>query len=83
MTYDLRRLRLHGLIARIDGTHRYTLTTSGLRVAVFYTTLHRQLLQLPGCDITELPTPLRPAVRLLDAAINQLWTHADRTPNAA
>jgi hypothetical protein len=23
MTYDLRRLRLHGLIERIDGTHRY------------------------------------------------------------
>ena len=23
MTYDLRRLRLHGLTERIDGTHRY------------------------------------------------------------
>jgi hypothetical protein len=26
MTYDLRRLRLHGLIVRVDGMHRYTLT---------------------------------------------------------
>ena len=26
MAYDLRRLRLHGLIERIPRTHRYTLT---------------------------------------------------------
>jgi hypothetical protein len=26
MTYDLRRLRLHGLITRIPHTHRYTVT---------------------------------------------------------
>ena len=29
MTYDLRRLRLHGLIRRIPGTHRYHLTAQG------------------------------------------------------
>jgi hypothetical protein len=83
MTYDLRRLRLHGLITRVDGTHRYMLTATGLRVAVFYTTLHRQLLQLGGCDMSDLPAPLRPAVRQLDAAIHQLWTHPTVTPKAA
>jgi len=31
MTYDLRRLRLHGLIRRIARTHRYEVTPSGLR----------------------------------------------------
>ena len=31
MTYDLRRLRLHGLIERIPGTHRYRLTDHGSR----------------------------------------------------
>jgi DNA-binding HxlR family transcriptional regulator len=35
MSYDLRRLRLHGLIERIPGTHRYSLTTLGLRTALF------------------------------------------------
>jgi hypothetical protein len=36
MSYDLLRLRLHGLIERIPGTHRYKLTTIGLRTALFY-----------------------------------------------
>lgn len=35
MTYQLRRLRLHGLIERIPKTHRYRLTDFGFRVAVF------------------------------------------------
>ncbi len=37
MTYDLRRLRLKGLIHRIPTTHRYTATSYGLKVAFFYT----------------------------------------------
>ncbi len=36
MSYDLRRLRLHGLIERQAGTHRYHLTEAGLRTALFY-----------------------------------------------
>lgn len=36
MTYDLRRLRLHGLIERIPHTHRYRPTSLGWRVAVFF-----------------------------------------------
>ena len=46
LTYDLRRLRLHGLIQRIHGTHRYTVTDHGLRLAVYLTRVHRRLL----CD---------------------------------
>ena len=45
MTYDLRRLRLTGLIHRIAHTNRYVLTTDGIRVAVFYTKLHNRLLR--------------------------------------
>jgi hypothetical protein len=37
MTYQLRRLRLHGLIERIPKTHRYRMTSFGIRVAVFCT----------------------------------------------
>jgi hypothetical protein len=36
MSYDLRRLRLHGLIQRIANTHRYQLTAQGLKVAMFF-----------------------------------------------
>jgi predicted MarR family transcription regulator len=45
MTYDLRRLRLAGLIQRIERTHRYVLTPDGVKVAVFYTKLHNRLLR--------------------------------------
>ena len=37
VTYDLRRLRLHGLIERIPKTHCYCITAKGLRTAIFYT----------------------------------------------
>jgi len=36
MTYDLRRLRLHGLIERVPHSHRYRITPSGARIAVLY-----------------------------------------------
>jgi len=36
LTYDLRRLRLHGLIERIPKSHRYRLTKKGLGVALLY-----------------------------------------------
>ena len=37
MTYQLRRLRLRGLIRRIPKTHRYEVTEQGLRTATFFT----------------------------------------------
>ena len=33
MSYDLRRLRLHGIIERIEATHRYRLTAAGMKTA--------------------------------------------------
>lgn len=82
MTYDLRRLRLHGIIVRIDGTQRYSLTAAGVRAAFFYTTLHRQLRQLRAPSEAEdvsAPTPLKTALRQLDAAVAHFWrTPADR-----
>ena len=47
MTYDLRRLRLHGVIARIPRSHRYRVTDFGLRVALFCTRAYTRLLR-PG-----------------------------------
>ena len=45
MTYDLRRLRLKGLIHRIPKTHRYTATSYGLKVAFFYSKLYLRILR--------------------------------------
>ena len=43
MTYDPRRLRLHGMIERIPKTPRYRVTPVGLREALFFTRVHARL----------------------------------------
>jgi hypothetical protein len=44
-TYDLRRLREHGLIERIPGTHRYHVTDPGLAHALFLAHAHDRFLR--------------------------------------
>jgi hypothetical protein len=46
MTYDLRRLRLKGLIERINNSHRYHLTVLGMKVVTFFTKLYHRLFAL-------------------------------------
>ncbi len=76
-TYDLRRLRVTGLIRRIDGTHRYDLTSDGLKVAVFYTKLHNRLLRpLLAADQPQAPPALRQALRAIDQHIDDYITRA-------
>lgn len=87
MPYDLRRLRLHGLIERLPRTHRYTLTSLGLRVAFVYAKVHPRILT-PGSAALldppdDLPHPLRDAFRRLDQAIDQLCAAAQLQPEAA
>jgi hypothetical protein len=80
MTYDLRRLRLKGLIHRIPKTHRYTVTSYGLKVAFFSAKLYLRILRpewpamLPTTD--PLPRPLRAALDSLDAAIRTIHEEA-------
>ena len=50
MTYDLRRLRLHGIIERIPRTHRYRLTPFGLRTSMFLSRTWCRLLR-PGLSL--------------------------------
>ncbi len=70
MTYDLRRLRLKGLIARIPHSNTYTLTADGLKVAIFYTKLDRRLLHpLLAADQPPAPLHLRDALRTIDNAV--------------
>lgn len=50
MTYDLRRLRLHGFIQRIPKSHRYRVTRFGLRTALFFTRAYARVIR-PGLSI--------------------------------
>jgi hypothetical protein len=77
MTYDLRRLRLAGLIHRIEHTNRYALTPDGLKVAIFYTKLHNRLLRpLLAADQPQAPPELRAAFRTIDHHVSSYVAHA-------
>jgi hypothetical protein len=75
-TYDLRRLRLHGLIERIPHTHRYRVTQIGLHHAMFLTRVHNRLIHTGEAQLADpqppAPAPLRAAARAYDTALNQL-----------
>jgi Mn-dependent DtxR family transcriptional regulator len=58
ITYDLRRLRLHGLIERIPRTFRYQVTDTGLRSAQFLTRVHDRFLRTGLAEINR-PQPAR------------------------
>ena len=80
MTYDLRRLRLRGLIARIPQTHRYRVTRDGLRLALFFTRAYARLLR-PGLArvLPEEPPddgPLRAAFDRLESAMDRWCAEA-------
>jgi hypothetical protein len=79
-TYDLRRLRLHGLIERIPNTHRYRVTDTGLHHAMFLTRVHDRLIRTGTAHHTDpnppAPAPLRTATHAYDTALDQLTRHA-------
>jgi len=74
LTYDLRRLRLHGLIERRPKQHRYRVTDTGLRVALFISRLSARTLR-PGLatvmpDTAANDFPLRRAFEHLEHAMD-------------
>ena len=77
MSYDLRRLRLHGLIQRLPRSHTYVLTDEGIRVAVFYTKLQNRLLR-PLLDADKPPSQDRNPPRARDAQIGRQPIRAQR-----
>ena len=84
MTYDLRRLRLHGLIERIPHTHRYAVTEAGVRVALCYHRIFVRVLR-PALshamdDSPASSSPLNRVIRRFDHQIHRLW---ERPPLAA
>jgi hypothetical protein len=69
MTYDLRRLRLHGLIERVPKSHRYRITKTGAQVAIFYARLYTRALRPASSLQPHGSTRAQRAFDRLDAAL--------------
>jgi hypothetical protein len=80
MTYDLRRLRAHGLIHRVPRSRRYQITDTGLQHALLFTHAHDHLLRTGLAEITDpdppAPSRLRAADRTYQTAFNDLARYA-------
>lgn len=75
MTYELRRLRLHGLIERIPESHRYRVTDHGMTIAIFLTRVHHRLIRTALAELEDpdpiAATPLRRSLDKLHAEIDR------------
>ena len=83
MSYDLRRLRLKGLVTRVAGSHTYLLTTYGRRVAYLMTKLQQRIFNLAGIALTtaaDIPATLSKAFREIDAELERLVANAHLAP---
>jgi hypothetical protein len=83
MSYDLRRLRLKGLIARVAGKHIYILTTYGRKVIYLMTKLQQRIFDVASSALettTALPSQLARAFRQLDEELNKLVASAQLAP---
>ena len=74
-TYQLRRLRLHGLIERLPNSFRYRVTATGFRVALFFTRAYNRILR-PGLaaalpNLNAVATPLKRAFNNVEAQITR------------
>jgi hypothetical protein len=80
VSYDLRRLRAHGVITRVPHTHRYRLTDTGLHHAMLITHIDTRLFQPGLAHLTDpappTPTVLRTAARNYQQALDQLTCQA-------
>lgn len=78
MTYQLRRLRLHGLIERQAGTHRYQVTDRGLRVSLFFTRSYARLVRPALGQVMAVPLPddtrLQRAIAEVDRSMDHYMT---------
>ena len=80
VTYDLRRLRLHGLIAREPKRHRYRVTDAGLRLALFLPRVWARTVR-PGLatvmpDVAPNDTTLRRAFERIEHAMDDWCAQA-------
>ena len=77
-TYDLRRLKRKGLIAKIVHSRRYQLTGLGRRVAVLFTKTYGRVLA-PGLSVLDARVPEDVAAR---CGVGTTWRSFERALNA-
>ena len=86
MTYDLRRLRLKGLIYRPPKTNRYFVTPYGWKVARLFSRLEgrvfRPAMAMFTANDAVLPFPLRQALDRVDTQLDNLIYEAFPLPKA-
>ena len=75
ITYQLRRLRLHGLIERLPKSFRYRVTEFGFRTALFFTRVYNRILR-PGLaaalpNLRAVDAPLKRAFDQIDTRISE------------
>jgi hypothetical protein len=63
LTYQLRRLRLHGLIERMAGTQRYSVTDQGYQVALWFSRCHARVLRPSLGEILSPNSSADPTIR--------------------
>ena len=77
MTYDLRRMRLHGLIRKIPKSNRYSVTDFGFRLALVltrgYVRFFRPGLAHAAHHTQPPPSPFRDALERLDRIVDRAW----------
>jgi hypothetical protein len=77
MTYDLRRLRLKGLIERIGRSHGYRLTPLGLKVVTFLTKLYHRLFRPGLAALVPQQTYPSALAQALDTVVQIIQSQAD------
>ena len=83
VTYQLRRLRLHGLIERLPNSFRYRVTEFGFRTALFFTRAYNRILR-PGLAaalpaLRSIDNPLKLAFIKIDEQIKMWISQAQLT----
>jgi len=75
MTYDIRRLSRKGIIQRLGHSRRYTLTSYGRNVVLFFTKLDARVFRPAFASfrpVDTVPRPLATAFSQVEAAINNI-----------
>jgi hypothetical protein len=80
LRYDLRKLKAHGLLERIDRTYAYRLTDKGIRTGALFILFHKRvcgplansLFQHRPDDRSPQPTPIETAYHQADTAVQHL-----------
>jgi hypothetical protein len=63
MTYLLRKVRMHGLVTKVQESNRYRLTEHGLRLSLFYTRTYARFLEPGAARVLAKPDSPHPKSR--------------------